>query len=108
MAKVSKQRRVDTLTKTAAIEQRTTVAKTNLTPEQQSAILYWAKTAKIPIISCDSKTKGVHYKDWPHIDFSQVDFNARLAAGEYDNGIAIVLGKTLSGQYYSFALDFDG
>jgi hypothetical protein len=86
----------------------TEAARTKLTPEQQSAVQYWINNAKIPIIPCDSKTKSVYYKDWPHIDFSQEDFNAKLAAGEYDNGIALVLGKTLSGLYYSFALDFDG
>ncbi len=82
--------------------------KTNLTREQQCAVLYWTSEAKIPIISCNSKTKRVYHKNWSKIDFSQLDFNAKLAAGEYDNGIALVLGKTLSGSYYSIALDFDG
>ena len=83
-------------------------AKTKLTPEQQSTVLYWPTKAKIPIITCYSRTKSVDIKNWPNIDFSQVDFDANLAAGEYDNGIALVLGKTLCGSYYSFALDFDG
>jgi hypothetical protein len=42
------------------------------------------------------------------IDFSQIDFLANLANGLYDQGIALVLGKTLSGLHYSSALDFDG
>jgi bifunctional DNA primase/polymerase-like protein len=84
-------------------------AKTKLTPEQQSTILDWTTKDKIPIIPCDSKSKSVNYHGWPNIDFSQEDFNAKHLAGEYDNGIALVLGKTLSEQgYYSFALDFDG
>ena len=29
--------------------------KTNLTPEQQSAVLYWPTKAKIPIIRCHIK-----------------------------------------------------
>jgi hypothetical protein len=36
-------------------------AKTKLTPEQQSAVLYWISIAKIPIIRCDSKDKAVYY-----------------------------------------------
>jgi hypothetical protein len=30
-----------------------TTAKTKLTPEQQSAVLYWPTIANIPIIPCD-------------------------------------------------------
>jgi hypothetical protein len=81
---------------------------TRLTPEQQSDVRYWYSIAGIPIIPCESKTKSVYYEDCPNIDFSQVDFDANLAAGEYDNGIALILDKTLSGSFYSFALDFDG
>jgi hypothetical protein len=46
-------------------------AKTKLTPEQQSEVLYWTNEADIPIIPCDSKTKSVYYKDWTNTDFSQ-------------------------------------
>jgi hypothetical protein len=83
---------------------------TKLTPKQQSDVLYWPTTAKIPIIPCDSKVKGFS-SNWKNgVDFSKIDWNANLAAGEYDNGIALVLGKTLPGSPYpySFALDFDG
>jgi hypothetical protein len=66
--------------------------KTKLTPEQQSAVLSWPHRRKIPIIHCDSKTKRFD-SQWKSIDFSQIDFSAKLAAGEYDNGIALVLGK---------------
>jgi hypothetical protein len=37
------------------------VATTRLTPEQQSAVLYWPTIAKVPIIPCDSKTKGFNF-----------------------------------------------
>jgi hypothetical protein len=84
-------------------------AKSKLTPEQQSVILDWTTKANIPIIPCDSKSKSVNYHGWNEVDFSQTDFGANLANGLYDQGIALVLGKTLSEQgYYSFALDFDG
>jgi hypothetical protein len=83
-------------------------AKTKLTSEQQSAVLYWPMTAKIPIIPCDSKAKDFN-SSWKNgIDFSKVDWNEKLAAGEYDNGIALKLGETLQSGLYSFALDFDG
>src|SRR5689334_14505503 len=82
--------------------------KTRLTSEQQTAVLYWPTKAKIPIIACYSRTKSVNIKKWSNFDFSQVDFVANLAAARYDNGIALVLGKTLCGSYYSVALDFDG
>ena len=42
------------------------------------------------------------------MDSSLHNFRANLEAGEYDNGIAIRLGKTLSGEHYSFAIDLDG
>ena len=59
-------------------------AKTKLTPGQQSAVLHWPTIAKIPIIPCNSKVKGVNYKGWNDLDFSQIDFGANLANGEYD------------------------
>jgi hypothetical protein len=42
-------------------EAGTTVAeaKTKLTPQQQSAVLYWPTVAKIPIIPCDSRSKAL-------------------------------------------------
>src|SRR5690349_20726096 len=90
---------------------------TQLTPKQQADVLYWPTDAKIPIIPCNSKTKSFG-SEWKNgIDFSKVDWNAKLTAGDYDNGIALVLGKTLSSgqpvsrqhpELYSFALDFDG
>ena len=48
-------------------------------------------SSKIPIIPCDSKTKAFN-SQWKNIDFIQIDFNSKLANGEYDNGIALVLG----------------
>ena len=101
---------MDLSTNTEEIKKSTaTAAKTKLTPEQQSAVRDWFYEKQIPIIPCYSRTKRVDIKDWPNIDFSQVDFDAKLTAGEYDNGIALVLGKTLSEHgYYSLALDFDG
>jgi hypothetical protein len=86
----------------------TTTNTTRLTPEQQAAVIYWPEVAGIPFIEADTRKKHVNVKGWQNIDFSKVDFRTRLAKGAYDNGIALVLGKTLSGQYYSFALDFDG
>jgi hypothetical protein len=85
------------------------IATTRLTPEQQSAVLYWPTKAKIPIIPCDSKTKGFNFH-WKDVDFTVVDWESNVAAGLYDNGIALVLGKTLPGcpYPYCFALDFDG
>lgn len=98
---------------------------TKLTPEQQSAVRYWPSIAKIPIIPCTTyPKKSVKLNNWSKTDFTKVDFDAQLAAGAYDSGIALRLGKTLSSsssssssnelptnnnnQRYSFALDFDG
>jgi hypothetical protein len=88
-----------------------TARTTRLTPEQQSAVLYWPTIAKIPIIPCDdSKTKSFGSHQWKDVDFSALDWESNLASGLYDNGIALKLGKTLPGSPYpySFALDFDG
>ena len=84
--------------------------KTMLTRQEQTVVLYWPSIAKIPIILCNSKTKGFGQHQWKNVNFSQTDWNAVLLAGEYDDGIALVLGKTLPGSPYpySFALDFDG
>ena len=87
------------------------MASTKLTPEEQSAVLYWPEIADIPIIDkVNSKTKQVWNCGWPNIDFSKVDFRAKLANGDYDDGIAIVTGKTLTGRYakYLAVFDFDG
>jgi hypothetical protein len=84
------------------------LATTRLTQEEQEAILYWPEIADIPIIPADTKNKKIWLDKWQEIDFTNVDFRAKLANGDYDNGIAIRTGKTLSGKYYSIALDFDG
>src|SRR5919199_1812245 len=58
----------------------------------------------------DSAKHDFRGNKWNDIDFSKVDFKTNLLNGLYDNGIAIVLGKTLPGCPYpnSFALDIDG
>ena len=47
---------------------------------------------------------------WQETDFANYDFRSKLEAGEYDNGIAIRTGRTISGKNaaYSIAIDFDG
>ncbi len=87
---------------------------------EQNAVLYWPYTAHIPIVQAVTyPKKGIYQKGWNEIDFTKVDFEAELKKGEYDNGIALILGKTMlpingNGKakneccYYSFALDFDG
>jgi hypothetical protein len=65
----------------------------------------------IPIIPCESRIKRFGSCNWKYdVNFTVEDWEAKLATGEYDNGIALVLGKTLPGSpyHYSFALDFDG
>ena len=81
---------------------------TSLTPEQQKATLDWVRVAGIGIFQADTKNKKISLNDWPTIDLSKIDYEAELAAGKYDNGIAGRLGKTISGEYYAIGLDFDG
>src|SRR5215469_8101266 len=84
---------------------------TELTPEQQEAVLAWSYTHGIPFLECDSKGKKVWTQGWQKQDLNNVDWKAKLQQGCYDNGIAIRLGRCLSNgkpQLYSFALDFDG
>jgi hypothetical protein len=81
---------------------------TTLTPEQQKAVLDWPRVVGIGIFQADTKNKKIYLKDWPTIDLSRIDYEAELASGKYDNGIAGRLGKTLTGEYYAIALDFDG
>jgi hypothetical protein len=86
----------------------TATATTKLTPEQQSAVLYWPTIAKIPIIPCDSRVKGFNFPNWSNAVLTAEDWESNVAAGLYDNGIALRLGATLQPGLYSFALDFDG
>jgi len=81
---------------------------TSLTSEQQTAILYWPEIARIPIIPADTRNKRIWLNGWSKVDFANYDFRSRLGNGDYDNGIAVRLGKTLSSEYFSVALDFDG
>ena len=47
-------------------------------------------------IPCDSRKKDFS-SNWKNgVDFSKVDWDAKLAAGLYDNGIALVLGELLA------------
>jgi bifunctional DNA primase/polymerase-like protein len=85
-----------------------TAITTRLTPKQQEAILNWPENRDIPIFPADTRNKEIKIYNWQNFDFTQTDFKAKLANGEYDNGIAIRMGKTLSGKYYSVAFDFDG
>jgi hypothetical protein len=81
---------------------------TKLSAEEQTAILYWPEIARIPIIPADTRNKRIWLNGWSKVDFANYDFRSRLGNGDYDNGIAVRLGKTLSSEYFSVALDFDG
>ena len=62
----------------------------------------------IPIIPADTRNKKIWLNGWSTMDFTDYEFRSKLENGEYDNGIAVRLGKTLSSEFYSVALDFDG
>lgn len=79
-----------------------------LSAGEQTAILYWPEIAHIPIIPADTRNKKIWLNSWSKADFTGFDFRSKIASGEYDNGIAVRLGKTLSDEYYAVALDFDG
>ncbi|MPZ06619.1 MAG: hypothetical protein GEU26_09425 [Nitrososphaeraceae archaeon] len=85
-----------------------TAITTTLTPEQREAILQWPERNDIPIFPADTRNKKIWLSSWQDIDFSKIDFRSKLENGEYDKGIAIRMGKTLSGKYYAVAFDFDG
>jgi Bifunctional DNA primase/polymerase, N-terminal len=79
-----------------------------LSKEQKKAISYWFETVDVGIIPADTKNKAIHQNGWSRIDYSSVDFNGELNSGQYDNGIAVRTGRTISGKYYLIAFDFDG
>jgi hypothetical protein len=81
---------------------------TILTIEQQRAVLEWPRGVGIGIFQADTKNKLISLMDWPKVDLNKIDYETELASGKYDNGIAGRLGKTLSGDHYAIALDFDG
>lgn len=81
---------------------------TKLSAEEQTAILYWPEIAHIPIIPADTRNKRIWLNGWSTVDFANYDFRSKLGNGDYDNGIAVRLGKTLANEYFSVALDFDG
>ena len=78
------------------------------TQEDQDKILSWPYVHDIAIFEGDTKNKHVDKKGWQEEDYSKADFKQRLESGLYDQRICIVLGKTVSGSHYTFALDFDG
>jgi hypothetical protein len=81
---------------------------TKLTPKEQQAVLNWPEQNDVPIFPADTRNKEIKIYNWQNFDFSKTNFRAKLANGEYDNGIAVRLGKTLSGKHYAVAFDFDG
>lgn len=85
-----------------------TAVTTTLTQEQQAAILQWPEQNDLPIFPADTRNKKIWLSSWQDMDFKNTDFRTKLASGEYDKGIAIRMGKTLSGKYYAVAFDFDG
>ena len=81
---------------------------TSWSEEDQKKILEWPYTHGIPIFECDTKNKGIHTFSWQSEDYTKADFKQRLESGLYDQGIAAVMGKTISGEEYAWSLDFDG
>jgi hypothetical protein len=88
---------------------------TKLTPEEQRKTHEWNERYGIPFVPAKTKIKKIYQEGWSDAHyFDNVNFADNLAAGLYDDGIAIILGRTLtpdddSAPYnYSFALDFDG
>jgi hypothetical protein len=79
-----------------------------LSEDQKSSILYWPTIADIGIFPADTKNKKIYFDGWPEIDFRNINFTAELNNGKYDRGIAVRTGKTISGEHYLIAIDFDG
>jgi hypothetical protein len=80
----------------------------SLAEEQKRAISYWFETIDVGIFPADTKNKEIHFNGWSETDFSFVDFSVELNNGQYDKGIAIRTGRTISGKHYLVAIDFDG
>ena len=70
--------------------------------------MIWPYAHRIPIIPADTANKTISLKQWPTMDFSNIDFKIEMLRGKYDEGAAIRLGPTLQEGVYSVALDFDG
>jgi hypothetical protein len=81
---------------------------TRLTTQQQSRLLYWTDTLKIPIIEANTANKKIFVHGWQNLNYSNVDFKAKLLNGDYHNGVAIRCGLNLTKEYHVIALDFDG
>jgi hypothetical protein len=79
-----------------------------LSEDQKIDTLYWPIKAGIGIFPADTKNKKISYTGWPKTDFRKIDFIAEVNNGSYDGGIAIRTGRTISGEYYVIAIDFDG
>jgi hypothetical protein len=85
-------------------------SRTRLTLEERADALAWPEIRDIPIFPADSRNKRISMYCWQKMDFANYDFRSKLEAGDYDNGIAIRTGRTISGKNaaYSIAIDFDG
>jgi putative DNA primase/helicase len=83
-------------------------ATPKLSPEDQEALMKWPYAYGMPIFPADSINKRISLNGWPTFDFCKTDFRKEMLEGKYDDGAAARTGRTLKGDLYAVALDFDG
>jgi hypothetical protein len=85
-------------------------AATKLSVDQKEQVRYWIHTIGCDIVACHSDTKD-HFKECWGINLTEdIDYDARLEQGLYDDGVAIICGKLRHGPHkgkYISTLDFD-
>ena len=81
-----------------------------LTNEQKEQVRYWIHTMGCDLVGCYSDSKDKFKESWGNNVNQNIDYDARLENGHYDDGIAIICGKLRHGRYkgrYISTLDFD-
>ena len=81
-----------------------------LTKEQKEQVRYWIHTIGCDIVACYSDAKDKFKEYWSNNLTNDIDYDARLEGGHYDDGVAIICGKLRHGPHkgkYISTLDFD-
>jgi hypothetical protein len=64
-----------------------------LTNEQKDEVRYWINKIGCDLVACYSQQKCQYKEKWGNNTNIDIDYNARLEQGYYDDGVAVICGK---------------
>jgi hypothetical protein len=83
---------------TSTNDSRETSAK-RLTEEQKQQVRFWIHTIGCDLAACYSQEKNRYKEYWSNNLTIDVDYDARLENGFYDDGVAIICGRLRHGKF---------